>query len=176
VDRVLYRRSLDGGVTFSASRRVRDESNPLTSVVKLAILGDAQVGPDGTVYVMGLQAGGPPDSVAFLRSTNGGATFALVGHPTAPAATGLCPKSFVVGPAGTIHALVGICGSALYYTRSTDGGATWGPAVDVTSPSSSTVGEPRGAKIILDGAGKPVIVWFAPVGGSTEIHSARLLN
>lgn len=176
VDRVLYSRSLDGGGTFSAPRRVRDERNPLTSVVKLAFLGDAQVGPDGTVYVMGLQQGGPEDSVAFLRSTNGGATFGLVGHLTAPAPTGLCPKSFVVGPAGTVHALVGICGTALYYTRSTDGGATWGPAVDVSSPSSSLVGEPRGAKIILDATGTPVIVWFAPVGGSTEIHSARLLN
>jgi hypothetical protein len=176
VDRVLYRRSLDGGVTFAAPRRVRDESNPLTSVVKVATLGDAQVGPDGRVYVMGLQQGGPEDSVAFLRSTNGGATFALVGHVTAPAPTGLCPKSFVVGPAGTIHALVGVCGSALYYTRSMDGGATWGPAVNVTGPGSSEVGEPRGAKIILDAAGKPVIVWFAPVGASTEIHSARLLN
>jgi len=176
VDRVLYSRSLDGGVTFSAPRRVRDERNPLTSMVKLAFLGDAQVGPDGTVYVMGLQQGGPQDSVAFLRSTDGGATFALVGHPTAPAPTGLCPKSFVVGPEGTIHALVGICGTALHYTRSTDGGATWGPAVDVSGPGSSAVGEPRGAKIILDATGTPVIVWFAPVGGSTEIHSARLLN
>ena len=176
VDRVLYSRSLDGGLTFSAPRRVRDESNPLTSVVKLAILGDAQIGPDGTVYVMGLQEGGPEESVAFLRSTNGGATFALVGHPTAPAPAGLCPKSFVVGPAGAIHALVGVCGAALYYTRSSDGGATWGGAVDVTGSTSSEVGEPRGAKIILDAAGKPLIVWFAPVGGSTEIHSARLLN
>jgi hypothetical protein len=176
VDRVLYSRSLDGGVTFSAPRRVRDETNPLSSVVRLAFLGDAQIGPDGTIYVMGLQQGGPPDSVAFLRSTNGGATFALVGHPTAPAPTGLCPRSFVVGPGGTIHALIGVCGSALYYTASTDGGATWGPAVNVTSPSSSMVGEPRGAKIILDATGTPVIVWFAPVGASTEIHSARLLN
>jgi hypothetical protein len=176
VDKVLYSRSLDGGASFSAPRRVRDERNPITSVVKLAVLGDAQVGPDGTVYVMGLQAGGPDDSVAFLRSTNGGATFALVGHPSAPALTGICPKSFAVGPDGTIHALVGVCGTALYYTRSTDGGATWGPAVDVTSASSSLVGEPRGAKIILDATGTPVIVWFAPVGGSTEIYSARLLN
>jgi hypothetical protein len=177
VDRVMYRRSLDGGATFSPARRVRDEANPLTSVVRLAILADAQVGPDGTVYVMGLQQGGPPDSVAFLRSTNNGASFVLVGHPTAPAGSALCPKSFAVDPRNTIHALVGVCGTALYYTRSTDGGATWGPAVDVTSPGgSSEVGEPRGAKIILDASGKPVIVWFAPVGGSTEIHSARLLN
>ena len=176
VDKVLYSRSLDGGLSFSAPRRVRDERNPLTSVVKLAILGDAQIGSEGTLYVMGLQEGGPDDSIAFLRSTNGGATFALVGHPSAPALTGICPKSFAVGPDGTIHALVGVCGTALYYTRSTDGGATWGPAVDVTSASSSLVGEPRGAKIILDSTGTPVIVWFAPVGGSTEIYSARLLN
>ena len=176
VNKVLYSRSTNGGATWSTPRLVRDERNPLTSVVKLAILGDAQVGPNGTVYVMGLQAGGPDDSVAFLRSTNGGFTFALVGHPSAPAATGICPKSFIVGPDGTIHALVGVCGTALFYTRSTDGGATWTPAADVTSASSSLVGEPRGAKIILDATGTPVIVWFAPIGGSTEIYSARLLN
>jgi len=176
VNKVLYSRSLNGGVSFSTPRQVRDERNPLSSVVKLAILGDAQVGPDGTVYVMGLQAGGPNDSVAFLRSTNGGATFALVGHPSAPASSGICPKSFAVGRDGTIHALIGICGTALYYTRSTDGGVTWGPAANVTNANSSQVGEPRGATIILDDTGTPVIVWSAPAGGSTEIYSARLLN
>ena len=176
VDKVLYSRSLNGGASFFTPRQVRDERNPISSVVKLAFLGDAQVGPDGTVYVMGLQAGGPNDSVAFLRSTNGGATFALVGHPSAPALSGICPKSFAVGPDGTIHAVIGTCGTALYYTRSTDGGATWGPAVNVSSDSSSLVGEPRGAKIVLDGTGTPVIVWFAPVGASTEVYSARLLN
>jgi len=176
VDKVLYSRSLDGGNTFSRPRLVRDERNPLSSTVKLAFLGDAQVGPDGTVYVMGLQDGGPTDSVAFLRSTNGGATFALVGHLPTPAQTGTCPKSFAVGPGGTIHALVGVCGTALYYTRSTDGGVTWGPLSNVTSSQSSSIGEPRGARIILDGTGTPVVVWFAPVGGSTEIYSARLLN
>ena len=177
VDEVLYSRSLDGGVTFSAPRLVRDESNPLTSVVKLAFLGDAHVGPDGTVYVMGVQAGGPSDSVAFLRSTNSGLTFKLVGHPTTPPTeSGICPRSFAVGPNGAIHALIGECGTALFYTSSTDGGATWGPAVDVTSSRSSAVGEPRGAKIILDGTGKPIIVWWAPLGGSTEIFTSRLLN
>ena len=45
VHRVLYRRSLDAGATFTTARRVRDESNPLTSTMKLAVLGDAQVGP-----------------------------------------------------------------------------------------------------------------------------------
>ena len=67
-------------------------------------------------------------------------------------------------------------GTALYYTRSADGGVTWGPAVDVTSASSPSVGEPRGAKIILDGTGTPVIVWFSSVGGSTEIFSSRLVD
>jgi hypothetical protein len=176
VDRVLYSRSLDGGSSFSVPRLVRDETNPLTSVIKLAVLGDVQVGPDGTVYVMGMQQG-PGDSVAFLKSTNGGFTFKLVGHVTKPSAEGgVCAKSFALGPNGEIHAVVGICGTALYYTRSNDGGVTWGPAVDVSSVRSPTVGEPRGAKIILDGTGTPVIVWYSEVGGSTEIFSARLLN
>jgi len=176
VDKVMFSRSFDGGQTFSTPRRVRDEANALTSTVKLAFLGDAQVGPDGTVYVMGIQEGGPNDSVAFLRSTNGGNKFVLMGHPTAPALTGICPKSFAVGADGTIHALVATCGTALFYTRSTDGGVTWGPAVDVSSARTPTIGEPRGAKIILDGTGTPVIVWFADVDGSTEIFSSRLLN
>jgi hypothetical protein len=177
VDEVLYSRSLDAGVTFSAPRLARDETNPLTSVVKLTFLGDAQVGADGSVYVMGLQTGGNGGSVALLRSTNAGLTFKLVGYPsTPPTEGGICPKSFAIGPDGTIHALIGECGTALFYTRSTDGGATWGPAVNVTSGQSSAVGEPRGSKIIIDGTGKPVIVWWAPVGGSTEIYTSRLLN
>jgi hypothetical protein len=171
---VFYRRSTDGGATFEPARRVRDESNPLTSTVKLSSLGDAQIGPDGTPYVMGLDEDG---GVAFLKSTNDGQTFALVGHLPEPADRGsICPKSFTIGPGGQVHALVGECGTALYYTQSADGGATWGPAVDVTSASSPTVGEPRGAKIILDGTGVPVIVWFSSVGGSTEIFSSRLLD
>jgi hypothetical protein len=125
---------------------------------------------------MGLQDGGPPDSVAFLKSTNGGAKFTLVGHLTNPAPYGLCPKSFCLGPNNTVHGLVGICGTALYYTRSDDGGKTWGPAVNVTGTQSPLVGEPRGAKIILGPNGKPVIVWYGPVGGSTEIYSVRQLN
>ncbi len=172
--RVYYRRSIDGGGTFAPARRVRDESNPLTSTMKLAFLGDAQIGPGGAVDVMGLDEAG---RIAFLRSTNDGQTFRLTGHLPEPAAPGLlCPKSFVVGPDGAIHALIGVCGTALYYTRSADGGATWGLPVDVSSASSPTVGEPRGAKIILDGTGTPVIVWFSSVGGSTEIYSSRLLN
>ena len=108
---------------------------------------------------------------------NNGFTFSLVGHLPEPAPLGsLCPKSFAVGADGSIHALVGACGVAVYYTRSEDGGATWGPAVNVTGDNSTGVGEPRGAKIILDGTGTPVIVWFAVVGGSTEIYSSRLLN
>lgn len=174
IHRVLYRRSVDGGASFNSARRVRDESNPLTSSMKLAFLGDAQAGPDGTPYVMGLdEAGG----IAFLKSTNDGVTFRLVGYLPEPAARGgLCPKSFAVGPDGKIHALIGVCGTALYYTRSDDGGATWGAAVNVSSASSPTVGEPRGAKIILDETGAPVIVWYSSIGGSTEIYSSRLLH
>src|SRR5204863_8397196 len=113
VHRVLYRRSIDAGENFSPARRVRDESNPLTSTVKLAVLGDAQIGPDGTFYVMGLdEAGG----IAFLRSVNDGLTFGLVGYLPEPAARGgLCPRSFAVGRDGKIHALIGACGTALQH-------------------------------------------------------------
>src|SRR5262249_16466145 len=100
----------------------------------------------------------------------------LVGYPTAPASFGLCPKSLFVGTDGTIHALIGICGTALYYTSSADGGVTWTPAVNVTDATSSQVGEPRGAKGIVDGTGKPVGVGFATSNGSTEIFSVRRLN
>jgi hypothetical protein len=126
VNKVLYRRSVDGGVTFSPARLVRDESNPLTSVVKLAILGDAQIGPNGTIYVMGIQQGGPNDSVAFLRSTNGGLTFALVGHPTAPALTGLCPKSFAVGPGGLVRSGGRVDRDPLHEIAELEGHARWG--------------------------------------------------
>lgn len=176
VDRVLYSRSLNGGSSWSTPRLLRDETNPLTSVIKIAQLGDTQVGSDGTVFVMGVEQANT-SKVALLKSTNSGLTFKLVGElPTLPGDGSTCAKSFCLGPDGQVHALIAECGNILYYTRSTDGGVTWTAPADVSSLRSSSVGEPRGAKIILDATGTPVIVWFSEVGGSTEIFSARLLN
>jgi hypothetical protein len=182
VDKVLYRRSTDGGQTFSNARQVRDEANPLTSVSRLAFLGDAHVGPQGQVDVLGVDdgsiVGGAGGQVVFLRSTNDGLTFGLTGVVPSPSrdAIALCPKSFIVGPDGTIHVLSAICGESLWYTRSTDGGHTWTDPVNVSAGLSATIGEPRGAKIVLDGDGNPVISWFAPVGSSTEIFTVRGLH
>ena len=174
IEKVLFSRSLDGGASFSPPRAIIDQGNPLTSTHKLTRLGDAQVDVNGTLYVMGIQDGSI-DSVVFMRSTNGGATFALIGHLPWPGEGGICPKSFVVGDHGDVNAVIGICGVALYGTRSSDGGRTWSSAVNI-SGASGPVGEPRGAKIILDATGTPVVVWFGSVGGSTEIYFARLLN
>jgi hypothetical protein len=167
--RAMYRRSLDGGQTFDAARRVRDETNPLTSTMKLAVLSDAQVGPDGAVYVMGLDEQG---GVAFLKSLNDGQSFKLVGYLPEPAARGnLCPKSFVVGPGGVIHALVGVCGTALYYTRLGRRGSDLGHGGErheregagggraAWSEDHSSMGPAPGHRLVL------------PVGGSTEIFS-----
>jgi len=136
IDKVLYRRSLDGGTTFANARLVRDESNPLTSTVKLAFLGDAQVRSNGTVWVLGVEQGS--NRVALVKSTNQGFTFALAGElPGLPFEGGVCPKSFTIGGDGTIHALVATCGVALFYTRSSDGGQTWTDPVNASSAQSS---------------------------------------
>jgi hypothetical protein len=174
VQKVLFSRSLDGGATFSAPRGVIDQANPISSVAKLTILGDAHVDANGAVYVMGTMDG-PIDSVIFLRSTDGGARFGMVGRLPLPGEGSHCPKSFAIGSHGDVHAILAVCGVANYYTRSDDGGRTWSAAGDFTS-SSGPVGEPRGAKVILDATGTPVVVWFGTVGGSTEIYSARLLH
>ena len=166
-NRILFSRSFDGGVSFSTPRAISD-----TTVV--AALGDAQIDATGAIYVMRMQAS-PTDTVDFLRSTDGGGTFTRIGYLPALAPSGVCPKSFVLGPSGAVYAIVGICSADLYYTHSANGGANWDPLVNFTH-GHGTVGEPRGAKIIIDPNGKPMVVWFATVVGSTEIFIGRMIN
>jgi hypothetical protein len=167
--RILFSRSLNGGSSFSQPKAISDTT-------KYVRLGDEQVDSTGVLYVMWVNCG-PPDSVVFLRSTNGGASFTTVGHPFpgALALSGICAKSFVLGPSGAVHAIVGVCSTDLYYTHSSDGGANWDPAVNLTNGVGS-VGEPRGAKIILDRSGVPVVVWFGTEAGSSEIRLLRKIN
>jgi hypothetical protein len=167
-NRILFSRSLNGGTTFSPAKVISDTT-------RIAYLGDAHADTTGAIDVM-WSISGSPDSLAFVRSSSAGGTFTTVGYLTPPATTGLCPKTFVLGPGNHVHAVVGTCGTDLYYLHSSSGGASWDAPVNFTN-AMGPITDPWGVRITLDRLGVPVIVWSATRGtGSSEIFFTRRIN
>jgi len=75
---------------------------------------------------------------------------------------GIAP-AVAVGPDGAVHLVYGGDGK-VFYARSTDGGRTFSPAVQVNTSSKTMGGGERGPKIALGRGGALHVVWMAPRG------------
>jgi hypothetical protein len=79
--RILFARSTDGGLSFSAPLRVSDRGGDAVDADNTVEGAVPSVGPDGTVYL----AWAGPRGIEFDRSTDGGASFGadqvLTGQP-----------------------------------------------------------------------------------------------
>ena len=132
---IVISKTTDGGVTWSAPRRVSDVfTNDQGSTVV--------VGSSGTVYVTFETFNGSADSVAFAVSTDGGATFTtrLISQindipsplPGATFRDDSFPALALDGSA--LHVVWSNWNGAnadVVYMRSTDGGATWTSPVTI---------------------------------------------
>jgi hypothetical protein len=166
--RVLFSRSLDGGLSFSTPAPVLDTISYVFS------LGDVQLDANGALCVLVYR--GSPDSMIFLRSTDGGASFPQV------SATPFAQPDAIIGslacaPSGMLHLVLTMSAAVwpyqtdLFYSSSSDGGVTWSPPEDF----SNTPGTSDTAILRLDATGVPIVAWREGVAGSFEIYFARKL-
>lgn len=146
--------SSDGGVTWTGLQAIS-----ATSSVQGAW---PAVAPNGDVFVGWVKTSGTI-TIEIARSTDGGATFNAVTSPAAgkeiprnAAASSACGRAalagnirylpspqVVVGPDGVLHAVysynpAGADECDVFYRRSTDSGATWGPEVRVHDDTTTT--------------------------------------
>ncbi|MGH9022376.1 MAG: hypothetical protein ACRDV9_04640, partial [Acidimicrobiia bacterium] len=125
-----------------------------------------RVGLAAIVVVCGLTAaspapaigpGDPPQSFTYARSDNGGADFSFLELANA---TPDAEQTHVEALDGRVHALYNETGQTtqhrrLFYRRSTDDGATFGPAVRMDQPrsgASTEVGDSGESDIEADGS------------------------
>ena len=179
-------RSLDGGDTWTSAPLPRSVFAPFDPLGRMPNSGDAVLAyaPDGTLYLGGVATSGTshPDvpqaeslqdfSVWLSRSTDDGATWspAVFWQRGVGPVVGLTEdKEWVaVGPDGTIHfawtEFIGLVGTRIRYTQSTDAGATWAPPRDLALPDLTTLSQVSGTTLAAPGGGH-VYASFSDIRG-----------
>jgi hypothetical protein len=173
--------SADRGATFGPATRVTPE--PETVDANGEARPKIAMGAAGELYVAWTRAGEQPftGDIRFARSTDGGRTFSSpvtvnddglpIGHRFETIGVNDAGDIFIVWidkrdleaatAAGTPYA-----GAALYYTWSTDGGATFAPNRKI----KDNVCECCRIAVEFDGADLPVLVWRNVFDGSIRDH------
>jgi hypothetical protein len=137
---VTFRRSTDGGVTFSNPTVVQPAISPTPILVAI------QVGADeaGNINLVWTQFGVGPDADLFSRSTDGGLTFSTPRDlaPSFGAPVGGIPRLTVdstgdiqVGDV-TVQTVNNAIIAPLVFIHSSDGGATFSAPVTIWTPAS----------------------------------------
>jgi len=138
-----FARSTDGGSSFGTPYKVND-ADPVTG--KMEDFADLQVDASGNIYAVwndGRRTGGGID-IYFAKSTDDGVCFGTnvpVNDLTAANADGLqFGPALAVSPSGDIYVVwrEEVSGEKrIYFGKSTDGGATFGSAVEVSAEDGS---------------------------------------
>jgi hypothetical protein len=179
-----------GGSTALAGARV----NPIGLIGQVWIAADRSNTPRrGNVYLLttiALPADEDNDlDVVFLRSEDGGLTWSTPRRVHDDPVDGGAKQWFgtmSVAPNGRIDAIwndtrndPGQLMSEVFYSFSTDGGATWSPNQPVSPPFNPTLGYPHNAKIgdyyhMVSDNGGASLAYAATFNGEQDIYFLRL--
>jgi hypothetical protein len=149
---VLYTRTFDEGLTWRPVRQLTDVDWRLEGL-DLAVRGS-------TIQLLYKDHRSAGPMIMLLTSTDAGATWS--GPRRVDAAGDAEPHlaRIAYGPGGTLHLVywhLGLGASNVFYRRSTDHGATWGPEVAVSDPSMAVDSSMPGVAELPDGT--VCVVW-----------------
>ena len=182
IDEIYYARSIDRGTTWSSQSQERIISFPDSG---LSSYPDMAIGPDNKLVVVWRE----PDNVNRSRvvanvsiSTNGGNTWSgtTFDQPVTQSFYTISDPQVVIDPNGIIHVVwqgtlneMAPFHYEIYYSRSTDGGATWSGMLSNQRISYWGAGEQSAFNVNLgiDHCGNLIVVWDEEHNGATnEIH------
>ncbi len=170
VPQIFYKRSGDGGLTWSADAPITNSPAP-AAYPSVAVWG-------GSVHVVYVGGDAQSSEVYYVRSLDDGQTWQPPRRLSDLPDNSWVPTVAVSGPnvyvawSDTRHGGSQVSLEEEYFVRSTDGGATWGPNVRLTFDPP---GQPANSWApSLTAAGAFVwLVWFDERDGNFEIYTKR---
>jgi len=163
---IMFARSIDGGLTFSAPVNVSHDASTSSSP-------QVAVDSTGNIFVVWENDSGVL-GILFSRSVDGGVTFsapAMISTNT----TGSVSPQMAVGPNGNVY--LGweddfSSGSDISFSRSLDHGQTFSPPASLPHG----VGNSTGVQLNVDAAGNVNAAWSNDSPGNSDIFFSRSTN
>ncbi len=164
---IYYKKSPDGGATWSASQRLTWTSGDNQSP-------SLTVDPSGHIYVAWCDMNPGNFDVYYKKSTNGGTTWAASKRLTWNSGESMSPAIIADG-SGYLHLVWSdstLGNPEIHYRQSTNGGASWAPSRRLTSNS----GHSLSPGISVDTNGYLHLVWHDLTPGNAEIYYKKSTN
>jgi hypothetical protein len=154
-----FRRSLDGGETFSRPRQVAGGGRaPPARAPSLAL------GAGGAVYLAWTVGEDRAADIHLAKSRDGGATFSAARVVTRSGTYSDAPK-LAVDRSGTLHLVYAESSGGPFaryhirYTRSVDGAQTFEPAREISKPAPAAFAAAGFPALDIDGKGVLYVIW-----------------
>jgi BNR repeat-containing family member len=166
-DEIYYKRSTDGGTSWSAARRLSSTAGQSYDPV---IAGDSS----NNIYIVWDDDTPGNSEIYYRKSPNGGISWNAVQRLTWNSGKSANP-SIAIDPSAAVHIVwedYTPGNVEIYYKRSADGGASWSAAQRITWTSGSSVSP----GIAIDSGTTIHVVWAAEIPGDMELFYKKSTN
>jgi len=158
---IYYKKSVDGGTTWTTAKMI-------SLTPHFSFLGNIAAGPSDSLFVVFRDDSPGLGDIYCTKSTDGGATWATSQRIAQTSGWSNYPL-IAVDPSGNLHAVwrddtPG--NQEIYYTKSSNAGASWTPAVRITWTSGAS----DLPSIAADPSGNLQVVWRDDTSGNREIY------
>jgi len=158
---IYYKKSTDGGSTWASSQRLTWTSGSWGPAIA--------VDPSGNLHVVWHDDTPGKQEMYYKKSTDGGSTWASSQRLTWTSGRSYCYPAIAVDSLGNLHIVWADNtpgNEEIYYTKSTNAGASWTASKRLTWTAERS----NNSRIAVDPSGNPHLVWDENKSGHDETY------